>query len=62
MKLLFCFLVLIVFSCLSIGCVYNNFDFKKRDKSLLEVSKKKSYVLPSFNFKSKEYKRFVYAK
>ncbi len=47
---------------LLIICVdYNSFQYKKRTKELKDVSSK-FYVRPSFIFKSKEYKEFVYVK
>jgi len=61
-KLILSLLVLVSISCLSIVYIYDNFDFKKRDKELLEVSKKRAYVVPAFKFKSKKYREFVYVK
>ncbi len=39
-----------------------SFDYDERDTALKEVSKNLIYVVPSFSFKSKEYKEFVYEK
>ncbi len=54
-SLILSFLLLII-------CIdYNSFEHKKNFEELKNMSSK-FYVNPSFMFKSKEYKEFVYAK
>jgi len=43
-------------------CWSLNFDYDERDAALKEVSSSLIYVSPSFSFKSKNYKEFVYEK
>ncbi len=38
-----------------------SFDFKKREDELRVISSK-TYIKPSFSFKSSDYKEFVYVK
>ncbi len=50
---------------MSSGFIYyvcSRFDYEVRDNDLKKISAKVLYINPSFNFKSKEYREFVYAK
>lgn len=40
---------------------FYSFDYKKRENELRVISSK-TYIKPSFNFKSNDYKEFVYVK
>ncbi len=52
---------ILTFLLLVIYVDYNSFQYKKRAEELKDVSSQ-FYVRPSFIFKSKEYKEFVYVK
>lgn len=62
MKLILVLLLLAV--SLVLFMVYHSyqFDYDKRDAALHKMSSSMKYIKPSFTFKSKEYKAFVYAK